>query len=104
MPRSELRSRPQRAQLTIEEILRWADAWFARHGIWPNINSGPIPETLDDTWGRIDDALRNGHRGLPKKSGLSLARLLERRRGVRNSEYPPQLTVAEIIDWIKAHY
>jgi hypothetical protein len=103
MPRSRLRSRPIRAPLSIDEILRWADEWFADHGTWPNINSGFIPGTLDDTWGRIDDSLRNGHRGLPKKSGLSLARLLERRRGVRNSEYPPKLSVTEIIEWAKAY-
>jgi hypothetical protein len=104
MPRSPLRSSPKRPPLSIEEILRWADEWFAFHGKWPNINSGLIPGTIDDTWGRIDDGLRNGHRELPKSSGLSLARLLEQRRGVRNSEYPPQLSVAQIIEWAKAYH
>lgn len=104
MPRSRLRSRPKRAPLSIDEILRWADDWHATHGHWPNINSGYIPGTLDDTWGRIDDGLRNGHRGLPKESKLSLARLLERQRGVRNSEYPPDLKIPEIIQWAKAYH
>jgi hypothetical protein len=104
MPRSTLRSRPKRAPLSIEEILLWADEWFAAHGEWPNINSGEIPGTLDDTWARIDDSLRNGHRELPKKSGLSLARLLEKRRGVRNSEYPPRLSVSQITRWAKAFH
>jgi hypothetical protein len=104
MPRSKLRSRPKRAPLSIDGILRWADEWFANHGAWPNINSGIVPDTIDDTWGRIDDSLRNGHRGLPKNSGLSLARLLECRRGVRNSEYPPQLSIAQIIDWATAYH
>jgi hypothetical protein len=104
MPRSRLRSRPKRAPLRIEEILRWADEWFAVHGQWPNINSGEIPGTLDDTWARMDDSLRNGIRGLPKRSGLSLARLLEKRRGVRNSEYPPKLSATKITRWAKAHY
>jgi hypothetical protein len=104
MPRPKLRSKSKRAPLSIEEILRWADEWFAVHGKWPNINSGLIPGTIDDTWGRIDDGLRNGHRELPKNSGLSLARLLEQRRGVRNSEYPPMLSVTQIIDWAKAYH
>jgi len=104
MPRSKRRSRAKRAPLSIEGILRWADEWFAARGKWPNVNSGEIPGTLDDTWHRIDDAVRIGQRGLPKKTGLSLARLLERRRGVRNSEYPPKLSVSQIIHWVKAHY
>lgn len=104
MPRSKLRSRPKRAPLSIEEILRWADEWFATHRTWPNINSGDIPGTLDDTWRRIDDSLRGGHRELPKESGLSLARLLEKRRGVRNSEYPPQLSVPQLVKWAKAFH
>ncbi len=104
MPGSRLRSKPKRAPLSIEEILRWADDWYAIHGTWPNINSGHIPGTLDDTWRRIDDSLRKGYRELPRKSDLSLARLLERRRGVRNSEYPPDLTVTQIVKWARAHH
>lgn len=104
MPGARLRSRPKRAPLSIEEILRWADEWYAIHGKWPNINSGDIPGTLDDTWRRIDDSLRKGYRELAKESDLSLARLLERRRGVRNSEYPPDLTVTQIVRWARAYH
>ena len=103
MGRPRLRKRPRRPPLAIEQILKWADDWFSQHGRWPNINSGLIPGTIDDTWARIDDGLRNGHRGLPKSSGLSLARLLENRRGVRNSEYPPQLTIGKVVTWARKH-
>lgn len=104
MPRSRLRTRPKRQPLGIEEILDWADEWFSSHGRWPNINSGLIPGTIDDTWARIDDSLLNGHRGLPKRTGLTLARLLAKRRGVRNSEYPPRLSMAQIVRWAKKHH
>ncbi|MBW3541452.1 MAG: hypothetical protein KY476_14390 [Planctomycetes bacterium] len=105
MPRLRRRKRAQfkRPQLYVEQILEWADAYFARHGRWPNINSGRIPQTMDDTWARIDDGLRGGHRGLPKDSGWSLARLLNEFRGVRNSEYPPPLTESVAFKWAKAH-
>jgi hypothetical protein len=103
MPQSRLPIRPKRPQLTIEEILAWADDWLATHGRWPNVNSGAMPGTIDDTWARIDDSLRNGYRGLPEKSGLTLARLLEKGRGVRNSEYPPRLSIKRIIAWAKGH-
>lgn len=104
MPRPRLRLTPKRPPLSVDEILRWADDWFAEHGVWPNVNSGLIPGTIDDTWARIDNALSRGSRGLPKKSGLTLARLLEKRRGVRNSEYPPLLTENQIVAWAKKHH
>ena len=102
--RSRLRKTPERPSLTIAQILTWADALFADHGRWPNVNSGLIPGTIDDTWARVDDSLRNGYRGLPERPRLSLAKLLEKRRGVRNSEYPPRLSVARIVRWAKRHW
>ena len=103
MPRSQLRKTPKRPPLTIDQILSWADDWFAVHSRWPNVNSGLIIGTIDDTWARIDDSLRNGYRGLPERPRLSLAKLLEKRRGVRNSEYPPRLSIARIVQWAKNH-
>ncbi len=35
---------------------------------------------------------------------MSLARLLESRRSVRNSEYPPRLTTTRIVAWARAHF
>ncbi len=99
-----IRKRPKRHELCVELILAWADAYFARTGRWPNINSGRIDETVDDTWRRIDDALRQGFRGLQHSLRLSLARVLEKYRGVRNSEFPPKLTVSRIVTWAKAHH
>jgi hypothetical protein len=105
-PRSHqtrLKKLPQRPPLSIEQIVQWADDYFAKHSKWPNVNSGYIPGTIDDTWIRIDNALRAGNRGLPKNTKLTLARLLAKRRGVRNSEFPPLLTEKQIVRWAKLH-
>lgn len=99
----DVKNRTAIQKLTCSQILEWADAHQLRHGRWPNVNSGPIEGTIDDTWARIDDALRIGHRGLARGSGMSLARLLEQQRGVRNSEYPPKLSRKQILIWAKAH-
>src|SRR5262245_60509008 len=53
-------------ELTVEEILSWADAFQARAGRWPTPHSGPIPETKnEETWAEVNDALRSGRRGMP---------------------------------------
>lgn len=63
-----------------------------------------VAGTIDNTWMRMENALRGGNRGLPKNTKLTLARLLANRRGVRNSEFPPLLTEKQIIRWAKLHH
>src|SRR5207253_1136269 len=87
---------------TEEEILAWADAYHARTGGWPMIESGPIDEAPGETWSAVQSALSNGHRGLP--GGSSLARLRARRRGVRSHLALPELYVSQILTWADAHY
>lgn len=72
--------------LTEDQILAWADAFFARHGGWPTCRCQDqlIPGTVGERWFNIDQALRKGLRGLP--DGSSLPKLLARRRGVPNSK------------------
>src|SRR5207244_5310772 len=67
-----------RPELTVEQILRWADAHLARSGRWPAPTSGSIPGT-DENWGAIQQALVHGCRGLP--GGTSIPRLLAQARG-----------------------
>lgn len=88
--------------LAEEQILAWADAFFARHGRWPTSQDGPIDGGGGDAWAHIDDSLYKGLRGLP--GGSSLAQLLQFRRGVRNRKDLPPLVVAEILAWAKAHF
>src|SRR5438067_57358 len=72
--RVKRRKRPafRARELNVEQILRWADAWFARFGRWPKGNSGQIPGSGGDTWTAIDVALYQGHRGLPGGTTLGL--------------------------------
>ena len=93
MTTKELRRRP----LTIEEILRWADAYRDATGKWPTAASGDIVGARFESWSSVDAALRAGTRGLP--GGGSLAKLLAEARGVRNIHQLPPLTVPQILRW-----
>ena len=90
------------AKLDIELILAWADAYHARRGRWPNINSGAVDGSPTDTWNGINSALRNGARGM--SAGSSLAQLLAERRGVRNHAALPTLTEFQILAWADAFH
>jgi hypothetical protein len=68
-------------RLTSKQILLWADAHHERTGEWPNQYSGPVADAPGEHWAHINGCLVRGLRGLPR--GDSLARLLERCRGVR---------------------
>jgi len=70
-----------RPRLTIETVLKWAEAHFRRTGQWPNRKSGSVQGTQGEKWQSIDAALRDGRRGLP--GGLSVHLLLGKYRGGR---------------------
>jgi hypothetical protein len=89
-------------RLTVPQILVWADAHRRRTGQWPKDRSGPVAGGGGETWLGVDMALRKGLRGL--HGGSSLARLLARRRGVRNDKALPRLTVAQVLAWAEDHY
>src|SRR6187401_1842398 len=86
--------RDHKPALTVAGILCEADAFHARHGYWPQTN-----HSLE--WRRIDNALRYGFFGVP--GGSSLARLLAKRRGVRNVHDLPRLTVQAVLSWADRH-
>jgi hypothetical protein len=88
--------------LYVDQILRWADAHYKRTRQWPTMYSGPIRGTVDETWRRVDSALRVGLRGL--SGGSSLARLLNEERGVRNSSSLPPLTIVQVLQWADYHH
>lgn len=85
-----------------EQILSWADAYFARHGEWPSRKSGPVDDAPGEEWAELNRLLRDGRRGLP--GGSSLPRLLAQRRGTRNRLQPPSLTEAQVLAWADAYY
>jgi hypothetical protein len=70
--------------LSVDQILSWADAFFARTGQWPKATSGEVSGEPGQKWSAIQVALRGGHRGLP--GGSSLFQLLALHRGTRDPE------------------
>ncbi len=97
-----VRNHLTRPPLSVANILRWADEHRQRAGNWPTSHSGAIAESPNESWGGVDTALAKGTRGL-KRGGLSLARLLERHRGVRNSRNLPPLKIKKILHWADEH-
>jgi hypothetical protein len=89
-------------RLTVRQILRWADAHFARTGRWPVIASGRVLGAPGETWARINGALRHGFRGLD--GGSSLGKLLVERRAVRRNHHVPKLSIPMILGWTRLHY
>jgi hypothetical protein len=98
----DARNQTNLPRLSELQVLRWADAHRQRTGSWPVTTSGPVRDAPEETWRRVDNALRLGLRGLP--GGNSLARLLARRRGVRNLQALPRLTVRQILIWADAQH
>jgi hypothetical protein len=90
-----------KCDLTVAEVLCWADLHYQRTGRWPTGRSGPVGDAPGETWGAIEAALREGNRGLPGAD--TLARLLERHRNKRNKRALPPLTAALILAWADAH-
>ena len=99
---SGARNRTNLPRFQVAKILRWADAFQRRHGRWPRLNDGPIPESDGDSWRIVDVALIYGLRGL--SAGSSLAQLLAEQRGVRNVRQLPPLTEKQILEWADAHH
>jgi hypothetical protein len=73
-------------QLTMPQILEWAEAHYRRTGAYPKRRSGPVPEAPEETWEAVDHALHRGGRGLP--GGMTLAQLLAKHRSVLASKVP----------------
>ena len=85
--------------LSEDDILGWADAFYARHGDWPSFDSGPIPESCGETWLTVAAALALGLRGLP--AGGSLPRFFARHRGRYNLS-EQKLSLQQIMAWAKS--
>lgn len=96
------RNRKALPKYTLIQILKWADAHHRRTGEWPKNTSGPIPERPGETWEAVNQALRNGIRGLP--GGSSLPQFLEAKRGVPNVRQLPKFTVRQILIWADAYH
>lgn len=90
-----------RRPLGVIGILIAAASYHQTHGVWPTPDSAdPDLEGRGESWKRIDRALREGARGLPK---TTLTRLLAERANVRNKARPGPITEAAIWSWVLAH-
>jgi hypothetical protein len=92
----------RRPELTVAQILAWADAHRAAHGRWPVEHSGAVDAAPGETWNGISQALARGGRGLPGRS--SLARLLAEHRNARNPKNLPHLSGEQILAWADAFH
>ncbi len=90
------------APLTEAKILRWADAFHKRTGVWPTLSAGPVRGCPDSTWATLNDALHRGSRGLRGDSSLAL--LLAEKRGALNAHTLPDFTEEQILAWADAHF
>ena len=90
------------ADLSVEQILKWADAYYKRHERYPQQNSGPVDEAPEETWNAVSYSLWKGGRGL--LGGSSLAKLLASERGKRNKQNLPKLTEAQILEWADSYF
>jgi hypothetical protein len=88
--------------LTVAQILAWADEHYQRTGTWPMLTSGPVRSCPEVTWKGVNSALSQGFRGLP--GGTTLPKLLAAARGVRNVQDLPPLTVKQILAWADEHH
>ena len=91
------RSKP----LGVDQILQWADAFFAEHGEWPMCSSGPLREPIRP--------------GLPSTTacGVVFAACLaaarwpsswQKHRGVRVGRTPPRLSEDQVLAWADAYF
>ncbi len=100
--RRGVRNQKALPSLTVDQILKWADAHRDSTGQWPNENSGDVVDAPGEKWGNINAALANGSRGL--SSGSSLPRLLQLQRGARNKKALSVLALDQILKWADAHH
>jgi hypothetical protein len=99
--RQDYLDRGEPPDLTTDDVLAWADAFFERTGDWPTHRSGPIPEEPGETWRLVAGALAFGLRGFSR--GGSIPRFLYEHRGQCNS-HDQKFTEKQILAWADAWY
>jgi hypothetical protein len=91
--------------LTENKICEWIQQFIDKYKRKPIIADGVIEFALDEyageTWGKINDSLMNGMRGMPK--GSSLTKIIEKQFGIRGYCTPPNLSLDMIRNWIHQH-
>ena len=91
-----------RPNLTIDDILVWADRHHDATGKWPSRNSGDVLGQPGEKWSVIHANLYQGLRGLP--GNMTLAGLLAEHRGRRSRAHLSVLDESTIIEWAEDHH
>ena len=84
-----------------DEILKWADAFHARHRRWPR-KVDPRVAGMKWSWTAINHMIRRNGCGI--EGVHTLAQLLARMRGKRNVKQLAPLSMAEILRWADLFY
>jgi hypothetical protein len=92
-----IQGRSDLPDLTVEQILTWADAHQESTGRRPTQLSGPVTGAPGEKWSGIQVALYHGLRGLP--GGMTLEQLLDLHRPRRQR----LLSLDQILTWADAH-
>jgi hypothetical protein len=94
---------PRRAlpNLTMEQVLQWADEHHRRTGRWPGRESGRVRGGPDVTWNTVDRRLRSGSSRMQR--GGSLAGLIREHRGVWDSRGNHPLSPELVLQWADEH-
>ncbi len=91
--------------LTGEIIKNWVDQFIQKHERKPTRNDGVIEFAENDykntKWTTVDSSLKNGRRGLPGES--SLAEFIKEHFGIKNRNYPPEISIDQVCVWIQKY-
>lgn len=85
-----------------DEILKWADAYFARHGDWPIKKSGDIPEAPGETWSKVNSALIRGGPRSARRLFADAADVGAAGQALPQGTSP--LTEEQILGWADTHF
>jgi len=94
--------RSHRPDLSLREITRWVKNHRARTGRWPSVLSGSIPESPGDNWLGVNNALINGHRGLP--AGLTLSKFLQANFDRKPGKQALHFSHRKVLSWAKEYH
>lgn len=89
-------------RLSVRQILQWADDHHRRTGRWPEPTPTRVRAAPLENWSSIDQALQKGYRGLPGQ--MTLKMLLAEQRGRKTRIKCPDITMAQVIAWMKLHH
>ncbi len=87
--------------LTVTQILKWADHYYMFHGRWPSERLGMVSGAFRGDLACYQSTPKTGGGVCP---GASLARLLKEHRHSGKTPTFPDFDIAQILSWADAHH